>query len=67
VHDVDARFDGRPTRSMEVTGYDSAHKKYFARSYDDQGSSDLFDISPTGHQWTIVGESVRFPGFGKSR
>ena len=29
VHDVDARFDGKPTRSMEVMGFDSATKKFF--------------------------------------
>ena len=32
VHEVDARFDAQPTRSMEVMGYDPASSKYFARS-----------------------------------
>jgi hypothetical protein len=32
VHDVDARFDSKPTRSMEVMGFDSSKKQYFARS-----------------------------------
>lgn len=33
VHDVDARFDSQPTRSMEVIGFDSSEKQYFARSF----------------------------------
>jgi Protein of unknown function (DUF1579) len=62
VHEVDARFDDHPTRSMEVMGYDSAHRKYVSRSYDDQGASETFDIALTGNRWTIAGESVRFSG-----
>lgn len=41
VHDVDARFDGKPTRSMEVMGFDASKKQYFARSFDDQGSTEV--------------------------
>lgn len=62
VHDVDARFDGQPTRSMEVMGYDRAVKKYFARSFDDQGVTEAFDIALAGNRWTIIGNSVRFGG-----
>ena len=36
-HHVDARFDGKPSRSMEVIGFDAARQQHFARSYDDQG------------------------------
>ena len=62
VHDVDARFDGKPTRSMEVMGFDSGSKKYFARSFDDQGVTEAFDIELTGRRWTIAGRAVRFAG-----
>ena len=62
VHDVDARFDGKPTRSMEVMGYDRASKKYFARSFDDQGLTEAFDISLAGRRWRITGTTVRFSG-----
>jgi hypothetical protein len=62
VHDVDARFDGKATRSMEVMGYDLASKKYFARSFDDQGVTESFDIALKGRRWTIVGNAVRFDG-----
>jgi hypothetical protein len=62
VHDVDARFDGKPTRSMEVVGYDEARRHYFARSYDDMGTSELFRVELNGRRWTIIGEKVRFRG-----
>ena len=62
VHDADARFGDTPTRSMEVMGYDLASKKYTARSYDDQGTSELFEVALKGKSWSIVGASVRFKG-----
>ena len=62
VHDADARFGVDATRSMEVIGYDPATKKHFARSFDDQGRSELFDVALRGKNWTIIGKSVRFNG-----
>lgn len=62
VHDVDARFDHRPTRSMEVIGFDSAKKQHFARSFDDQGSTEVFVVSLDGRRWSISGQAVRFKG-----
>jgi hypothetical protein len=62
VHDVDARFGVEPTRSMEVIGYDRATKKYFARSYDDRGATESFEVALKGKRWTINGEAVRFSG-----
>jgi Protein of unknown function (DUF1579) len=62
AHDADARFGGNPTRSMEVIGYDLTSKKYLARSYDDQGVSELFEVALKGKNWTIIGRSVRFSG-----
>jgi hypothetical protein len=62
AHDADARFGEVPTRSMEVIGYDQASKKYMARSYDDQGTTELFEVALKGKKWSIVGESVRFKG-----
>lgn len=62
VHDVDARFDGKPTRSMEVIGFDSSERHHFARSFDDQGSTEAFVVSLNGRRWNISGEKVRFKG-----
>ncbi len=62
VHDADARFGADPARSMEVIGYDPASKKYVARSYDDQGTSELFEVTLKAKSWSIAGESVRFNG-----
>ncbi len=62
AHDADARFDGNPTRSMEVIGYDLTSKKYLARSYDDQGVSEPFEVALKCKNWTIIGQSVRFSG-----
>lgn len=62
AHDVDARFGDKPTRSMEVIGYDRAKKKYMARSYDDRGISDEFVVMLRGKSWNIVGETARFNG-----
>lgn len=62
VHHVDAYFDGKPTRSMEILGYDAANRRHFARSFDDQGVSEVFDIALRGRRWTILGQAVRFHG-----
>jgi hypothetical protein len=62
AHDADARFDSSPSRSMEVIGYDLAAKKYLARSYDDQGASEAFEVVLKGKSWSIAGDSVRFNG-----
>jgi hypothetical protein len=62
VHDVDARFDGKPTRTMEVMGFDPKTKAFFATSYDDQGVSERFTVALNGRRWTIDGQSVRFKG-----
>lgn len=62
VHDVDARFDGSPVRSMEVMGFDSSSKHFFTRSYDDQGSTEAFIVDLHGRRWTIEGKTVRFNG-----
>ena len=62
IHDVDARFGEQPTRSMEVIGYDSQRKLYLARSYDDQGVSEEFEVRLNGKKWSIVGQTVRFDG-----
>jgi len=62
AHDADARFGDNPARSMEVIGYDLPSNQYLARSYDDQGVSELFEVALNGKKWSIVGESVRFNG-----
>ena len=62
VHDVDARFDGKPARSMEVMGYDGAKRHHFARSYDDRGNAEVFVVELSGGRWTISGEKIRFRG-----
>ena len=62
LHDVDARFGDQPSRSMEIVGYDSARKKYVARSYDDRGVSEVFDVALKGKRWTIRGKALRFDG-----
>jgi hypothetical protein len=62
VHYADARFGGDPTRSTEVIGYDIPSKKYQARSFDDQGCSELFEVILKGKNWRILGETVRFNG-----
>lgn len=67
VHDVDARFDGQPKRSMEVMGYDSAKRQYFARSFDDQGAAEVFVVELDGRRWRIHGKTVRFDGSFNAR
>ena len=62
AHDADARFGEDPSRSMEVIGYDLASKKYLARSYDDQGVSEVFEVALRGSSWRIKGNTVRFNG-----
>lgn len=62
VHDADARFGVEPTRSMEVIGYDRATKRHVARSYDDHGITELFEVALKGKRWAIKGEAVRFNG-----
>jgi Protein of unknown function (DUF1579) len=62
VHDADARFGEAPTRSTEVIGYDLASKKYLARSYDDQGASEVFEVALKGRSWSIKADAARFNG-----
>ena len=62
VHDVDARFDGQPARSMEVMGYDAAKRRHFATSFDDEGSTETFVVELEGRRWRIQGKTVRFEG-----
>ena len=62
VHVVDARFGDVPARSMEVMGYDLTKKRYLARSFDDQGASEVFDVALKGKRWSIIGATVRFNG-----
>ncbi|HEY6555768.1 MAG TPA: DUF1579 family protein [Polyangiaceae bacterium] len=62
VHDVDARFGDTPARSMEVIGYDLDARKYMARSFDDQGVSERFEVVLKGKRWSISGDTVRFDG-----
>jgi len=62
VHDADARFGGQPSRSMEVIGWHSARRSHVARSYDDQGKSEVFEVALAGRRWKIDGEEARFDG-----
>lgn len=62
AHDADARFGKQATRSLEMIGYDLATEKYMARSYDDQGQCETFEVSLKGKAWRIIGESTRFNG-----
>lgn len=62
VHEVDARFGGDIARSMEVMGFDSSTKKFFARSFDDQGATELYDVDLSGKKWSINGKTARFAG-----
>jgi hypothetical protein len=67
VHDVDARFDGNPVRSMEVIGFDASTKQFFATSYDDQGQTESFSVALARRRWTIKGKTVRFDGYFDSQ
>lgn len=62
LHDVDARFDGQPVRSTEIMGFDRSKQKFFATSYDDQGTTESFELVLDGRRWSIVGKTVRFKG-----
>jgi hypothetical protein len=62
VHEVDARFDGKPARSLEVMGFDASKRRYFSTSYDDAGSTEDFVVKLDGRRWTINGRTVRFDG-----
>lgn len=61
-HNVDARFDGKPSRSMEIIGFDADKQRHLARSYDDQGSTDVFVVTLAGRRFEITGKTVRFNG-----
>lgn len=62
MHDADARFASKPSRSMEVIGYDLSTKKFLATSYDDRGASEEFEVALKGKSWSIVGGKARFNG-----
>jgi hypothetical protein len=62
AHDVDARFGTDIARATEIMGFDLRAKKYVARSFDDKGVAEIFDIALSGTHWRIAGESTRFDG-----
>lgn len=62
VHEVDARFDGAPSRSMELFGHDASKRRYVSTSYDDQGATDHFVMTLERQRYTISGMTVRFHG-----
>ena len=62
VHDVDARFDGTPARSMEIIGFDARKRRCFATSYSDQGAVESTVIELSGRRLRIKGATVRFDG-----
>ena len=62
IHEADARFGDKPTRSMEVIGQDLTSKEYVARAYDDRGASDVFEMALNGKRWSISGDAARFRG-----
>ena len=62
LHRIDARFGRAPTRGLEIIGYSRPTQKYQARSYDDQGSEETFDVDLSGKRWRIFGKTVRFDG-----
>lgn len=62
MHEVDARFDGQPTRSLEIMGYDAAKGHHVATSYDDQGVTEDYVVALTGRRWRIDGKTARFSG-----
>jgi hypothetical protein len=62
AHDADARFGDIPSRSMEVIGFDATKKRYLARSFDDQGASEVFEVALRGKNWSLVGATARFKG-----
>jgi hypothetical protein len=62
AHEVDARFDGKPTRSLEIVGFDASKRRFFATSYDDRGTFETFEVALDGRRWRIRGKTVRFDG-----
>jgi hypothetical protein len=45
-----------------VIGYDPTSNTYVARSYDDHGVSESFEVALSGKRWRIDGETARFDG-----
>ena len=62
AHDVDARFGTEISRATEVMGFDLRSNKYVARSFDDKGTFESFDVDLSGRRWRIIGETTRFDG-----
>jgi hypothetical protein len=55
-------LEGIQPARWEVIGYDLESKKFLARPYDDQGSSEVFEVALKGKSWSIIGDTVRFNG-----
>lgn len=62
VHRVDARFGPDVSRSMEVIGFDETKQGVVARSFDDRGGSNVFDVELEQRHLRITGQTVRFEG-----
>ena len=62
LHKVDALIGSTVSQSIEVIGYDAAQGCFVTRSFDDQGTSDVFTACMERHAWSIDGEKARFRG-----
>lgn len=62
LHHVEAQIGGQDVRVLEIFGYDETRAVFWARSHDNTGRVDDFDVHMDGRQWELVAQSERFRG-----
>src|SRR5688572_23928313 len=62
LHHVDGQMGDAEVKALEVIGAGPREGICLARSYDNAGQSDEFDVALRGRNWTIDGKTQRFRG-----
>jgi hypothetical protein len=62
IHHVDGHMGDAEVKALEVIGAGPKGTACIARSYDNAGQSEEYEVALRGSQWTIDGKTQRFRG-----
>jgi hypothetical protein len=62
IHHVDGKMGDTEVKALEVIGAGPRSDVCVARSFDNAGQSDEYEVALSGRQWTIDGKTQRFRG-----
>jgi hypothetical protein len=62
IHQVDGHMGDAEVKALEVIGAGAREHSCVARSYDNAGQSEEYEVALSGRKWTIDGKTQRFRG-----